>query len=203
MRLSKAAYFADFVVYPPVIAILLTAALRPESLVCRKTAAVCVVSGLVLWTLVEYGMHRFVLHQIPYLADMHEAHHDDPTGFVGTPTWLSLAMIGCGALLPLWWEAGVGLATAFTAGIAIGYLCYVGVHHVVHHWRIAPATYLYWLNRRHALHHHAPLPCNFGVTTGVWDWMFGTAFPGANRACPSEAALDGSFRGSDDSHHAP
>ena len=28
--------------------------------------------------------------------------------------------------------------------------------------------------RRHALHHHAQEPCNFGVGTGVWDAVFGT-----------------------------
>lgn len=186
MRLTKAAYFADFVVYPPTIALLLTAALQPASLTSWKESAVYAVIGLVLWTLIEYATHRFVLHEIPYLTDMHEAHHDDPNGFVGTPTWLSLAMICCGTLLPLWWATGLEIASAFTAGMATGYLWYVGVHHVVHHWRIEPDTWLYRLNRRHALHHHGRRPCNFGVTTGIWDWIFGTEFARADRARRSD-----------------
>jgi len=186
MRLSRAAYFADFVVYPPVIATLLTTALQPASPMCWKKAVVCVAGGLVVWTFIEYIAHRFFLHELPYLADIHEAHHDDPRGFVGTPTWLSLALIGGGALLPLWWKAGLGPASALTAGIASGYLWYVGVHHIVHHWRIEPDTYLHSLNRRHALHHHAPIPCNFGVTTRFWDWIFGTSFASADRPCRSE-----------------
>jgi sterol desaturase/sphingolipid hydroxylase (fatty acid hydroxylase superfamily) len=186
MRMSKAAYFADFFVYPPIISLLLTAALRPGSPVCWKESAVWAASGLVLWTLIEYVTHRFILHEIPYLADMHEAHHDDPDGFVGTPTWLSLPMICCGALLPMWWATGLAPASAFTAGMTTGYLWYVGVHHIVHHWRVEPDTYLHRLKRRHALHHHARRPCNFGVTIGAWDWVFGTAFVRAHRAAGSD-----------------
>ena len=188
MRMSKAAYFADFVVYPPAIAMLLMVSWWPASHVCWKASTISMAIGLVLWILMEYLAHRFVLHALPYLSDMHEAHHDDPTGFVGTPTWISLAAISCGALLPLWWKLGFALASAFTAGFAIGYLWYVWVHHVVHHWRIEPETYLYRLNHRHALHHYGRRPCNFGVTTGFWDWIFGTSFATANRPCRSEEA---------------
>ncbi len=181
MRLSKASYFADFVVYPPAVLLLLLVTLRPGSPVSWSESSVCVLAGLMLWTLIEYLAHRFILHEIRYLADMHEMHHNDPTGFVGTPTWLSLGMICCGSLLPLWWKSGLGLAGGFTAGMMAGYLWYVGIHHIVHHWRILPGTYLYRLKRRHALHHHARQPCNFGVTTGFWDRVFGTAFAGADR----------------------
>ncbi len=105
-------------------------------------------------------------------------HHDQPTGFVGTPTWLSLGMICCGALLPLWWETGFHLASGITAGLMLGYLWYASVHHLVHHWPIRQGTLLYRLKRRHALHHHARQPCNFGVSTAFWDRVFGTAFVG-------------------------
>lgn len=178
MRLSKRGYFADFVVYPPAAAALMAAALRPGSALSWTESLVAPLTGLAVWTLVEYVTHRFILHEVRYVAEMHEMHHEDPTGFVGTPTWLSLGMICCGALLPLWWETGLGLASGVTAGMMVGYVWYVGVHHVVHHWRIGPDGYLYRLKRRHALHHHARQPCNFGVSTGFWDRVFGTAFTG-------------------------
>lgn len=178
MRLSKSSYFADFVVYPPSAGVLIAAALWPGSRLSWTASVLAVLTGLAVWTLVEYITHRFILHEVRYLAAMHELHHDDPNGFVGTPTWLSLGLICCGALLPLWWETGLHLASGVTAGMMVGYLWYVGVHHAVHHWRIDADSPLYRLKRRHALHHHARQPCNFGVTTGFWDRVFGTAFAG-------------------------
>jgi sterol desaturase/sphingolipid hydroxylase (fatty acid hydroxylase superfamily) len=178
MRLSKAHYFADFVVYPPAAGVLMAIALRPPSSLSLMQSLVALLAGLAAWTLVEYAAHRFVLHEVRFLAKMHEMHHKDPTGFVGTPTWVSFTMICAGALLPLWWEIGLDLASAFTAGIMVGYVWYVGVHHVVHHWRTHPGSYLYRLKHRHALHHHMRQPCNFGVSTALWDHVFGTAFVG-------------------------
>jgi len=178
MRLSKAGYFADFVIYPPVAAALMVAALRPHSSQSWTQVSTACVVGLAAWTLLEYVIHRFVLHDVRFFAELHDMHHEDPAGFVGTPTWLSLAMIGCGGLLPLWWEAGFPVASGFTAGLMLGYLWYISAHHVIHHWRVEQGSYLYRLKRRHALHHHARQGCNFGVTTAFWDRVFGTAFPG-------------------------
>jgi sterol desaturase/sphingolipid hydroxylase (fatty acid hydroxylase superfamily) len=182
MRLSKRGYFADFVVYPPAVMALAVAATWPGSTLSWR-GFVCVFgAGIAAWTLLEYFIHRVVLHEVRYFAIMHEMHHDDPGGFVGTPTWLSLGMFFSGALLPLWWETGFDLASDFTAGLILGYLWYVGVHYVIHHWRIEPGTYLYRLKRDHALHHHARLGCNFGVTTSFWDRVFATTFAIRRRA---------------------
>jgi sterol desaturase/sphingolipid hydroxylase (fatty acid hydroxylase superfamily) len=178
MRLSKAGYFADFVVYPPVAATFIIATLRSASSLTWWESVLACLAGFLVWSFLEYVIHRFIFHEVRYFAAMHKTHHDDPSGFVGTPTWLSLAMICCGGLLPLWWGSGFDLASGFTAGLMFAYLWYVSVHHVVHHWQIGPGSYLYGLKRRHALHHHARQPCNFGLTCGFWDRVFGTAFTG-------------------------
>ena len=68
MRLSKAGYFADFAVYPPVVVALLTLALRhAPSLVWVKWSIACL-AGIAAWTLVEYVIHRGVLHRIRFFA---------------------------------------------------------------------------------------------------------------------------------------
>jgi sterol desaturase/sphingolipid hydroxylase (fatty acid hydroxylase superfamily) len=46
--------------------------------------------GLLTWTIVEYGVHRFVLHSVEGVARLHEQHHATPGAYVGTPTWMSL-----------------------------------------------------------------------------------------------------------------
>ena len=63
----------------------------------------------------------------------------------------------------------------------LGYLAYVGVHYALHHvnslgptW--LPASLRVWLRnliRAHAVHHHQT-QYNFGVTTTIWDRVFGT-----------------------------
>jgi sterol desaturase/sphingolipid hydroxylase (fatty acid hydroxylase superfamily) len=192
MRLSKGGYFADFVVYPPVAVMLITTAVRPGSPLSWREAMLVCAAGIAVWTLLEYLIHRVVLHEVRYFATMHEMHHDDPGDFVGTPTWLSLGMICSGALLPLWWEIGLHLASVFTAGLMLGYLWYVGVHYAIHHWRIEPGTYLYRRKRHHALHHHAQLECNFGVTSCFWDRVFATRFAGRRRGDALAQPADGS-----------
>jgi sterol desaturase/sphingolipid hydroxylase (fatty acid hydroxylase superfamily) len=56
-----------------------------------------------------------------------------------------------------------------------GYLAYVFVHSATHHWAPRRGSYLFRARRRHALLHHRSEEGNFGVTTGFWDVVFGTA----------------------------
>jgi len=102
-------------------------------------------------------------------------HHDNPTDLVGTPTWMTLSIACFGVLLPLWWATGLAVAGGLTAGLIIGYLWFATVHHAVHHWQPAEESYLYGAKRWHLIHHYSRRPCNFGVTIGFWDRLFGTA----------------------------
>ena len=65
-------------------------------------------------------------------------------------------------------------ACALTLGVLTGYLGYTITHHMTHHSRADNA----WVKRRkrwHALHHRKlHEPGHYGVTTGVWDRMFGS-----------------------------
>ncbi|MFI5010935.1 MAG: sterol desaturase family protein [Hyphomicrobiales bacterium] len=181
MQLSKAGYYADFVVYPLLILGLLAFQLV-EAGAWRYWAFMgLALAGFAIWTLFEYLLHRHVLHKVPILHDMHEAHHADPSALVGTPSWLSSLLFLVGALLPAWWALGFTSASVLTAGMMFGYLCYVGVHHVTHHWRVLPGSFLYGLKHRHARHHFAKAPGNFGVTTPFWDIVFRTNLDGGSR----------------------
>lgn len=173
MNLSKANYYADFVVYPLLLVGLGGATLIDTTLSQRIDWFSACLAGVAAWTLTEYMLHRFVLHRVRFLDRMHDAHHQTPTALIGTPTWLSVAFGGL-ALMPLWRHAEHDLAGGVTAGLVLGYLWYVSIHHMIHHWRIEHGTYLYRLKRRHAQHHYSPRPCNFGVTTSFWDRVFGS-----------------------------
>jgi sterol desaturase/sphingolipid hydroxylase (fatty acid hydroxylase superfamily) len=131
--------------------------------------------GLLGWTLIEYLLHRALFHHAPILSKIHQSHHHSPQELIGTPAWASLLVGLIAVASPSWEFLGFRLATAATAGLVAGYLWYVFVHYASHHLRPRRGSYLYWARMRHARHHHLSDSGNFGVTTAIWDHVFGTA----------------------------
>jgi len=173
MILTRIGYFGDFIVYPALVALLAAAGIGFGAGGAGWWLSVFLAS-VALWTLLEYLLHRFAFHHMPYLRPMHELHHASEHELIGTPTWMSVCAHAALVFAPLMLLAGLPVATAVSAGLMVGYLWYVAVHHAVHHWHPGHSTYLYRLKRRHALHHHHDQERNFGVTTGLWDRLFGT-----------------------------
>ena len=172
---SKAVYAADFALYGAAV-VALAAFLflaGPRSL--RLEIACFTVAGLAGWTAIEYFLHRFVLHGMRPFRGWHAEHHQRPTAFVSTPTIFSASMVVILVFLPAWALAGPWPAGAITLGVLIGYLAYAITHHATHHWRADSA----WMKQRklwHALHHRAATqPGYYGVTSGFWDRVFGSA----------------------------
>jgi len=172
-RLSRTAFFADFYAYPAAIGGLLVFAfaVNPRGWPGPATA---VVAGCACWTLIEYLLHRYVLHHVAWVKEQHDVHHHDQMALVGTPTWFSLPAFLAFVTLPALLFATVGVAAGFTGGTMLGYLWYVTAHYRIHHVRMKSSGGLGRLRRRHALHHHFDDLGNFGVTSGFWDRVFRT-----------------------------
>jgi sterol desaturase/sphingolipid hydroxylase (fatty acid hydroxylase superfamily) len=175
MILSKTAYYADFAVYVALLApLLVIAALDPDWSDRMKWLA-AFLAGVALWTLLEYLLHRFVLHQMPTFSDMHALHHQSPRAFVGTPTWLSVSVLWLVFFVPAWRALSLNLASGLIAGVMFGFLWYGILHHTIHHRRPRfLAARLTASIHRHLRHHYSERPGNFGVTTQLWDLLFGT-----------------------------
>ncbi|MDH4414073.1 MAG: sterol desaturase family protein [Rhizobium sp.] len=181
MQQSPIGYYSDFIVYPLIIlGLAVSGALTAGADGALRWMAIALVC-LALWTLIEYAMHRFVFHHMPYFEALHRQHHVEERALLGTPVWLSLPAHGALVFLPTLAIWDVATATAATAGLMAGYLWYVTVHHLLHHRLARHAGYLYRLKRRHALHHHRSQDCNFGVTSGFWDRLFRTSMIVAHR----------------------
>jgi cyclopropane-fatty-acyl-phospholipid synthase len=185
---SRAAYRLDFAFYASVSAAMGLALWlgHPASTGWRLLGLA--LAGLALWTVVEYAVHRFVLHGLPPFKGWHAAHHLRPTARICSPTLLSAGLFAGLGLLPLWWLLGAWPACALGFGLETGYFVYSLVHHGLHHptparWRRSA----WWAARRraHALHHRPGdgHRAHFGVSTSVWDGVFGRLrrLPGANR----------------------
>jgi sterol desaturase/sphingolipid hydroxylase (fatty acid hydroxylase superfamily) len=174
MQLSKRDYYAEIFVYPPLVLVLAVAAwCGPHSSFHPREPAE-IFMGVVIWTLIEYLIHRAVLHSVPLVKRMHDMHHVSPTAFVGTPTWVSLTGFAVGALLPLWWLTGLEAAGSVTAGLMLGYFWYLVVHDAVHRWPLDRKSIHYAAKLRHMRHHFGGGEGNFGVTVAVWDRLLGT-----------------------------
>jgi sterol desaturase/sphingolipid hydroxylase (fatty acid hydroxylase superfamily) len=175
MKMSKIAYFSEFLLFPPLLIFALLLAFRssiPLHLVVGASSYIC---GLAGWTLIEYLLHRALFHHAPILSRVHGLHHNSPQELIGTPAWVS-ALIGLVLVAsPLCLLLGFSIGIAATTGLATGYLWYVFVHYTPHHWRARGNAYLYRARLRHARHHYFFHSGNFGVTTSVCDHVFGTS----------------------------
>jgi sterol desaturase/sphingolipid hydroxylase (fatty acid hydroxylase superfamily) len=160
----------------------------------RLMLASLVVSGLLVWTLAEYVLHRWVFHfkpwndttrKISYL--IHWVHHDSPndkTRLVMPPVGgLVLALILYGVFRLI---LGGALVEPFFAAFLVGYLTYDYTHYAVHHFR--PRTALgRWVKKHHMDHHFLEQESNWGVSSPVWDHVFGTNISAVRSRKPKTA----------------
>jgi cyclopropane-fatty-acyl-phospholipid synthase len=171
---SRAAYRADFALYGCAITLLAGFLVMQSPRTQSLPIAAISIAGLASWSIIEYLLHRFILHGVQPFKSWHAEHHRRPTALIYAPTILSATLIFTLVFLParlvsnLWW------ASAFTLGVLSGYLAYAITHHATHHWGASRA----WLQQRkrwHALHHQrrGPAGC-YGVTTSFWDRVFGS-----------------------------
>ncbi|HEX9390986.1 MAG TPA: sterol desaturase family protein [Usitatibacteraceae bacterium] len=172
---SKAAYIADFVFYGFAVAATAVWLLAAGPRAQLPILAALTLMGLASWTLLEYVLHRFVLHGLQPFRRWHAEHHQRPMALICTPTILSATLIVTMVFLPALLLGDLWRAGAMTLGVMTGYLAYGITHHATHHWRTNSA----WLKRRklwHALHHRRPdQPGYYGVSNALWDHVFGSA----------------------------
>lgn len=138
------------------------------------------VAGFVVWTLTEYWLHRTLFHWTPNTSwgprmhfILHGVHHDwvnDRYRLVMPPA----ASLGLGAFFYVLYVTILGVyAFPFYAGKVTGYLAYDMIHYYTHHGR-PKATWMKRLRAHHMNHHHNKEGRKYGVSTTVWDHVFGT-----------------------------
>lgn len=159
-------------------------------------------AALVLLALLEYLIHRFALHnQIFYRhpltariwRHLHYAHHMSPTetgGMIGPPQYAIPVMLAVAFALG-WPIAG---AAGFAAAAAVGFwlvLAYEYTHGYAHLVTDPKWPYGKMLRHAHMLHHFHNEKGNFGVTSPIFDLVFGTYYtdPAKVARCPTARNL--------------
>jgi sterol desaturase/sphingolipid hydroxylase (fatty acid hydroxylase superfamily) len=137
--------------------------------------------GILLWSLSEYLLHRYVFHwvndtswgkRVHFL--LHGVHHDFPND----ATRLVMPLLTSTPFAVIFYSlfyftVGIRFAEPLWAGFALGYLCYDGTHYAVHHFKQTSRIGKF-LKRHHMLHHHADHSGGFGVSSPLWDIVFRT-----------------------------
>lgn len=141
--------------------------------------ALGVPAGIVLWSFLEYVLHRFAFHEARgsnYGSREHLRHHgsDDTVLESWYLSWAGVLLVSFG-LVP-----GLGhlLSVPQLAwGVGLGHLLGYGFYDWIHwraHRRPVRNAYEAAVRKHHFIHHfHAPMH-NHGVTTPFWDHVFGT-----------------------------
>ena len=147
---------------------------------------ICVVVGLMLWTLAEYGVHRFVFHFRPrnkwqekISFRFHGIHHAQPmvkSRLVMSPVVsIPLALLFYYFYVNVieWLFGRPHWAYPIFTAFLVGYIFYDMTHYSIHHFDLK-SNYLKMLRKNHMRHHWRTPDKRFGVTNIFWDLVFGT-----------------------------
>lgn len=169
------------VIYLPLIIYLLYRA-SSVSLVSIGGIVLLFFAGILVWTLTEYLLHRFVFHFEPQTKfwkgifyTFHGIHHEYPNDSkrLVMPPAVSIPL----ALLfyaLFYWLIGRPYHEPFFAGFVFGYLCYDMIHYATHHFSMKRGIALY-LRKYHIRHHFQDETRSFGVSSPLWDYILGTS----------------------------
>jgi sterol desaturase/sphingolipid hydroxylase (fatty acid hydroxylase superfamily) len=136
--------------------------------------------GWLVFTWVEYNVHRYLFHmnthtelRTKFQYTMHGVHHEYPKDKdrLAMPPLLSITI---STILLMLLRMVIGdFVFSFLPGFLVGYACYLGVHYIVHAYP-PPKNFLraLWIN--HSIHHYKNGDVVFGVSSPLWDYIYGT-----------------------------
>jgi dihydroceramide fatty acyl 2-hydroxylase len=151
----------------------------------KGTIFILLLFGFLSWGLIEYVLHRFVFHFDAasvfgrnFVYSAHLRHHENPksTEYLFANLQFSVP-IATAYWLVAWAVLGTWRAASYLfIGLITGYLCYESLHFLAHHSRSRLALFRY-LKKYHLLHHYRTPDLRFGVTSPVFDLLFGSFRP--------------------------
>jgi sterol desaturase/sphingolipid hydroxylase (fatty acid hydroxylase superfamily) len=136
------------------------------------------VSGWLIWTFLEYVIHRFLMHELIVPGEKenlfnHQHHHQNPQDMAIKPLhrflFLALALASFVIALKL-----NNLFVIFS-GFMTGFLLYNFLHFLLH--QPYCRHFLPRIQRAHILHHTRFPNKGFSFSTILWDWLFDSLPP--------------------------
>lgn len=145
-------------------------------------------AGVLVWTLFEYFLHRYLFHlqidsdwgrRIHFM--IHGCHHDYPNDSMRLviPTGASLAL----AVMMYWFfyffivylfGGTLAMHHGFFASFVMGYVTYDMMHYATHYAKFKNKWFRE-IQKNHLDHHYVDHDKGFGLSNVFWDRVFGTA----------------------------
>ncbi len=136
--------------------------------------------GIATWSFAEYALHNWYGHRPKgknHFSREHLKHHANGTYFASTKTKVLAALAVLAVVAPL---AIVIVGVTYGLVYALSFTCTYAIYEWLHrrcHTHAPRGRYGAWI-RKHHLHHHYTRPKeNHGVTSALWDYVFGTHTP--------------------------
>lgn len=184
-KLSRAPYFVVPIIFVPIILYFIYSAFVVHQVGILLFAGLFA-AGILVWTLFEYFLHRYLFH-LEINTDwgkrmhfmIHGCHHDYPNDalrLVIPPTAsLTLAVLMYGLfyiiIIPL--GGTTGMLHAFYASFVIGYVIYDMMHYASHYAKFK-SQWFRDIQKNHMDHHFVDHDKGFGLSNVFWDRVFGT-----------------------------
>jgi len=138
-----------------------------------------VVLGLLTWSLCEYVIHRWMAHgrgvwrSTPFNKE-HTQHHAEGNYFAPAIRKAFAALLFMAIVAPI----AVGITNpisgfTFASSLVFAYVAYEVFHRRLH-THASASRYGRWARRHHFHHHFVDARTNHGVTSPLWDIVFGT-----------------------------
>jgi sterol desaturase/sphingolipid hydroxylase (fatty acid hydroxylase superfamily) len=144
--------------------------------------AVLYAAGMFFWTFFEYIMHRYIFHWVAesekakkIIYVMHGNHHHYPRDKERLFMPPVPSLIISSVIFLLMYLLMGNNAFVFFPGFILGYLMYGSMHYAIHAWN-PPFRWMKPLWRNHHLHHYKDEHRGYGVSSTLWDHIFGTMF---------------------------
>ena len=183
---SRVPYYVPLIIFVPVISYYSYLSFVEKGTSILEFVA-SVIVGMFIWTLAEYGIHRYIFHGHPKAEwakkihyTFHGIHHAYPQDslrlVMPPPVSIPLAVIFYWFFY--WVLKPFDLLTfhyAYFAGFVAAYLIYDMMHYASHHIAMN-SKYLKMVKDHHMKHHYKDPDVGFGFTSKVWDKAFGTDF---------------------------
>lgn len=153
-------------------------------------AAGAALAVVLLYPLVEYVLHRWVLHnsllyKLPFTARtwkrIHFDHHQDPYKLevlFGSLASTLPAIVAITGPIGFVFEGWAGAAAAIAAG-AVCTAVFEFVHCIQHLNYKPPYEFMRRIKQAHLMHHFHNETANFGITNFFWDRVLGTYYSSA------------------------
>lgn len=147
----------------------------------------CLFVGIIWWTFLEYMIHRFFFHwasnlkKLAYsIGSFHLYHHRIPkdkkvytSGITPAIVWSLVSM----SIFPIFFSVSESYLISIVT--LMSYFIYEFAHYHAH-VTDSKTGYLKFIQQNH-FHHHLNPTVNFGQTSPLWDYIFGT-YEKANEA---------------------